>query len=281
MQAAQSSRVASGAEHQFSHLWDMQHHTHNGHAPSHGFKVGIGTLATTALYERLLASQIEKLDADQLCAAWPDEAAWAARARELLGEGNLAELADRELHAKHCSPSQLREQLRLLQSRWPRLREQLRTQLLPLATLRQMLQDAGAPTEPEQIGITQKGGTMRLGGHDILLREKSRAARLYKSQKIRERFRHRYEVNPDYVQRLEKAGMVFSGCDPTGAIMQVMELPDHPYFLCCQFHPELTSKLEEPAPLGLGDRHQDCGPVPRVLPAQSRRQTRRRTKPTR
>jgi CTP synthase len=102
---------------------------------------------------------------------------------------------------------------------------------------------------PEQIGITQKGGTMRLGGHDILLKEKSRAAQLYKSQKIRERFRHRYEVNPEYVPRLEKAGMVFSGCDPTGAIMQVMELPDHPYFLCCQFHPELTSKLEEPAPL--------------------------------
>jgi CTP synthase len=102
---------------------------------------------------------------------------------------------------------------------------------------------------PEQIGITQKGGTMRLGGHDILLKEKSRAARLYKSQKIRERFRHRYEVNPDYVPQLEKAGIVFSGHDPTGTIMQVMELPDHAYFLCCQFHPELTSKLEEPAPL--------------------------------
>jgi CTP synthase len=102
---------------------------------------------------------------------------------------------------------------------------------------------------PEQVGITQKGGTMRLGGHDIMLREGSRAARLYKSQKIRERFRHRYEVNPEYVAQLEKAGMVFSGNDPSGAIMQVMELPDHPYFLGCQFHPELTSKLEEPAPL--------------------------------
>ncbi len=102
---------------------------------------------------------------------------------------------------------------------------------------------------PEQVGITQKGGTMRLGGHDIVLEENSRAARLYKSQKIRERFRHRYEVNPDYVARLQKAGMVFSGHDPTGTIMQVMELPDHPYFMGCQFHPELTSKLEEPAPL--------------------------------
>jgi len=102
---------------------------------------------------------------------------------------------------------------------------------------------------PEQVGITQKGGTMRLGGHDILLKANSLAARLYKSQKIRERFRHRYEVNPDYVPRLEKAGMVFSGHDPSGAIMQVMELPNHPFFLGCQFHPELTSKLEDPAPL--------------------------------
>jgi CTP synthase len=102
---------------------------------------------------------------------------------------------------------------------------------------------------PEQIGITQKGGTMRLGGHNIALKENTRAAQFYKSLKIRERFRHRYEVNPDYVAQLEKAGMVFSGHDPTGAIMQVMELPGHPYFIGCQFHPELTSKLEEPAPL--------------------------------
>jgi CTP synthase len=102
---------------------------------------------------------------------------------------------------------------------------------------------------PEQVGVTQKGGTMRLGGHNIVLKANSRAARLYKSEKIRERFRHRYEVNPDYVARLEKAGMVFSGHDPTGTIMQVLELPNHPYFLACQFHPELTSKLEEPAPL--------------------------------
>ncbi len=102
---------------------------------------------------------------------------------------------------------------------------------------------------PEQIGITQKGGTMRLGGQDIVLKENSRAAALYKSRRIRERFRHRYEVNPEYVERLEKAGLVFSGHDPSGKIMQVMELTDHAYYLGCQFHPELTSKLEEPAPL--------------------------------
>jgi len=102
---------------------------------------------------------------------------------------------------------------------------------------------------PEQIGITQKGGTMRLGGHDIILKEGSRAAQIYRGKKIRERFRHRYEVNPEYVAQLEQAGLVFSGHNPPGTIMQVMELPDHPFFLGCQFHPELTSKLEAPAPL--------------------------------
>jgi glycerol-1-phosphate dehydrogenase [NAD(P)+] len=155
MQSAQSSRVASGAEHQFSHLWDMQHHTHNGRAPSHGFKVGIGTLAVTALYERLLTKPIENLDVERCCANWPDEKSWAARARDWLGEGEVAEVAARELLAKHSSPAQLSAQLKLSKAVWPKLREQLGAQLLPLATLRQMLQDAGAPTEPEHIGITR------------------------------------------------------------------------------------------------------------------------------
>jgi glycerol-1-phosphate dehydrogenase [NAD(P)+] len=155
MQSAKSSRPASGAEHQFSHLWDMQHHTHNGRAPSHGFKVGIGTLAATALYERLLAKEVGELDVERCCAAWPDEKSWTARARDLLGEGELAEVAARELCAKHTSPAQLSEQLRLLKAVWPKLRQRLGAQLLPLATLRQMLHDAGAPTEPEHIGITR------------------------------------------------------------------------------------------------------------------------------
>jgi CTP synthase len=67
--------------------------------------------------------------------------------------------------------------------------------------------------------------------------------------RIRERFRHRYEVNPEYVERLEAAGLVFSGKAPGVPIMQVIELPNHPYFLGCQFHPELTSSLLQPSPL--------------------------------
>ena len=84
MQCAKSSRAASGAEHQFSHLWDMQHHRHEGKAPSHGFKVGIGTLAATALYDYLLAQSLEELDINGCCAAWPDEASREKTADELL-----------------------------------------------------------------------------------------------------------------------------------------------------------------------------------------------------
>jgi glycerol-1-phosphate dehydrogenase [NAD(P)+] len=155
MQSARSSRPASGAEHQFSHLWDMQHHTYNGHTPSHGFKVGVGTMAVTALYERLLAKDLSRLDVDRCCSVWPDEQAWAARARHLLGQNQLVEVAARELNAKNCTPSKLKEQLQRLQAVWPHLRERLSAQLLPLPTLRRMLREAGAPSEPEQIGITR------------------------------------------------------------------------------------------------------------------------------
>ena len=155
MQSAQSSRPASGAEHQFSHLWDMQHHTHDGAAPSHGFKVGIGTLAVTALYEYVLALPIDKLDVDACCAAWPDESGWVSRAASLLGEGELANNAAKELRAKHSDPRQLKVQLQTLRASWPDLRARLRAQLLPLVQLRDMLRKVGAPTEPEQIGISR------------------------------------------------------------------------------------------------------------------------------
>jgi glycerol-1-phosphate dehydrogenase [NAD(P)+] len=155
MQAARSSRPASGAEHQFSHLWDMQHHTHEGQAPSHGFKVGIGTLAATGLYERLLARPLDRLDVDAACAAWRSADAWIERARELLGKPELIEPASRELRAKQSSEEQLRTQLEALRTNWPELRRRLRAQLLPFATLKKMLQQAGAPTEPEQIGISR------------------------------------------------------------------------------------------------------------------------------
>jgi glycerol-1-phosphate dehydrogenase [NAD(P)+] len=156
MQAARSSRPASGAEHQFSHLWDMQHHSHHGNAPSHGFKVGIGTLAVTAFYEWLLAQPLDELSIDRLCADWPGIAHWNGRIGEMLGDGDVAEVGLRETAAKSVDAAALRPQLDRLKSRWGDLREQLCRQLIPLDQLKEMLRQAGAPVEPEQIGISRE-----------------------------------------------------------------------------------------------------------------------------
>ncbi|HZQ47371.1 MAG TPA: iron-containing alcohol dehydrogenase, partial [Verrucomicrobiae bacterium] len=156
MQASKSSRAASGAEHQFSHLWDMQHHQHNGQTPSHGFKVGIGTLAVTALYDQLLKQPLNKLDIERCCAAWPNREQWVAEARELFGESEVAAVAIQEIQIKAGDPDSLRQQLLRLRSIWPQLGERLHQQLLPFATLRGMLLAAGAPVEPEQIGISRQ-----------------------------------------------------------------------------------------------------------------------------
>ncbi len=156
MQAAKSSRAASGAEHQFSHLWDMQHHTHNGRAPSHGFKVGIGTLAVTAFYERLLQCSLDKLDIEKLCAGWPNQKQWLAESQILFGDTEVAPVAAKEIAAKAESPELLRSQLLRLRSAWQPLCERLRRQLLPFGALKEMLQAAGAPVEPEQIGISRE-----------------------------------------------------------------------------------------------------------------------------
>ncbi len=95
------------------------------------------------------------------------------------------------------------------------------------------------------------GGTMRLGSYPALLKKKSIARRIYGQEIIRERHRHRYEVNPLYLERLEKAGMVFSGISPDGKLVEIIELPSqtHPFFMGTQAHPEFTSTLMHPGPL--------------------------------
>ncbi|MDO8555985.1 MAG: CTP synthase (glutamine hydrolyzing) [Nanoarchaeota archaeon] len=98
---------------------------------------------------------------------------------------------------------------------------------------------------PEQQFVYNKGGTMRLGGHTIEIRPETHAATLFGGT-VRLRFRHRYEVNPKYILGLEQAGLVFSGKAPGKEIMQILELPNHPFFMATQAHPELTSRLEQP-----------------------------------
>lgn len=155
MQASRSSRPASGAEHQFSHLWDMQHHTHEGWAPAHGLKVGIGTLAVTALYEELLRLPLESLDVDACCAAWPDLETLLKDARRVFDQDDLITVAERELTAKHSTRDELRAQLETLRHTWPELRAALRGQLIPLTEMKAMLAAAGAAVEPEEISISR------------------------------------------------------------------------------------------------------------------------------
>ena len=154
MQSCLNSRPASGAEHQFSHLWDMEHHTFEGKVPSHGFKVGIGVLASLALHEDLLRRDLHKFDIDAAVGAWPSMNQLEQNANKLFGAGALEKRAIEETRAKYVSGDALRIQLTRLKDNWTELRVKLIEQLIPFAELRDMLRRAGCPSEPAQIGIS-------------------------------------------------------------------------------------------------------------------------------
>ena len=101
----------------------------------------------------------------------------------------------------------------------------------------------------EQKSVADKGGTMRLGAYPCVLKPGSKAAEAYGTTEISERHRHRWEFNPVYRERFEAAGMLFSGSSPDGRLAEVIELPDHPFFVAAQFHPEFKSKPFDPHPL--------------------------------
>jgi CTP synthase len=96
---------------------------------------------------------------------------------------------------------------------------------------------------------TDLGGTMRLGAYDAVLKPGSRVSQIYGSNFISERHRHRYEVNIEYRHQLEDHGVVISGLSPDGILPEIIEIPDHPWFIGVQFHPELKSKPLNPHPL--------------------------------
>ncbi|HNC99368.1 MAG TPA: CTP synthase, partial [Myxococcota bacterium] len=100
-----------------------------------------------------------------------------------------------------------------------------------------------------QKDVTDKGGTMRLGAWPCVLAEGTKARQIYGTEKISERHRHRYEVNNAYRAELEKKGMRISGTSPDGTLVEMVELPNHPYFVACQFHPEFKSRPLAPHPL--------------------------------
>jgi len=154
MQWTRSSRCASGAEHQFSHLWDMQHHTHHGKPPSHGFKVGVATRAITRLYEHLLSIPLDHISIEERVSAWPDWPEFETSIRRLYDIPEISSKAVEESHAKYVDRDGLRRHLKKLHEVWQPLRKKLRAQLIPETELKQMLDAVGAPSDSTDIGIS-------------------------------------------------------------------------------------------------------------------------------
>jgi CTP synthase len=105
---------------------------------------------------------------------------------------------------------------------------------------------------PDQHDVVMKGGTMRLGKYPCHLSKDSKASVLYGSELISERHRHRYEVNNSLREQLSQAGLMFSGLSPDGRLVEMIELPDHPFYIASQFHPELKSRPDNAHPLFVG-----------------------------
>lgn len=177
MQKAKTSRTASGAEHQFSHLWDNQRHTYNGEAPSHGFKVGIGTISTSALYERILASWTEATFDYAIAHADENFRSWDIIEKELedhFGTTGLYETVKRECRKKYVEPQELKRRLALFRDSWNELKPRLQAQLMPASEIQQIIHKAAAPSIPEEIGIERE--------------------RLHKTYRLAQQLRYRYNV---------------------------------------------------------------------------------------
>ena len=156
MQAMDSSRPASGTEHQISHYWDMEDLCVDGRPVSHGFKVGMGTIASTATLEFLLEQDLSHLDVEAKVAAWwPDFAAVKATFPSVFpGRPAHIRRAELEFAKKFPDREALRRELTTIRDNWGDLSAKIRAQIMPLAEVREKLAAVGAPTEPGQIGVT-------------------------------------------------------------------------------------------------------------------------------
>ena len=157
MQASGTSRPASGTEHQVSHYWDMEDLCFEGKPVSHGFKVGIGTLVSTATLEFLLEQDLTKLDVEAAVAKWPKTFAdLAATFPAVFGDRpDHVKRAEGEMGKKYSTPDELRRELTFLKGAWPELSKKLKAQILPFDEVRACLKAVGAPYEPEMIGVSR------------------------------------------------------------------------------------------------------------------------------
>ena len=105
---------------------------------------------------------------------------------------------------------------------------------------------------PDQVGVTAKGGTMRLGKYPCVLAEGTKAWEAYGQREIWERHRHRYECSNVFRPELEAVGLRVAGTSPDGRLVEMVEIADHPWFVGCQFHPEFKSRPDRPHPLFRG-----------------------------
>lgn len=148
-----SSRPASGADHQIAHMWEMEGLSQGGEPVAHGACVAVGTLATLDLYDWLLGQDLTRLDVEAIVAAAPTMEAKRAEIASRLSPA-LAERALEETAAKHLDPAAHRARLTRITEAWPALRERLEQHMMRAPALRRLLAEAGAPTRPEDIGIT-------------------------------------------------------------------------------------------------------------------------------
>ena len=154
MQAARSSRPASGSEHLFSHYLDMVGHRYKGRLQSHGFQVAIGTLAMCAIFDELLKCDLSALDVDACVSAWPTLEEEQARASRLLAD--FPSICEDAVTMKYTDADAVRAELGAIKAGWPELKEKIRAKVYTFGRMRSMLKAAGAPYEPSMIGLTRE-----------------------------------------------------------------------------------------------------------------------------
>ena len=156
MQAARSSRPASCCDHLFSHILDMTHHRYQGKFVSHGFQVAIGTLTMCAVLEEFLKYDLSSLDIDACVAAWPSLADEQARALEIFKDFPAPKLGFEQITQKYSDAEGVRRELTAVRDNWPALRERIAGQIWSFDKMKEAFKIAGAPYEPEHIGITRE-----------------------------------------------------------------------------------------------------------------------------
>ena len=155
MQAARSSRPASCTDHLFSHLWNMRDHKYNGVTPSHGFQVSVGTLFMCAMFDQMYKTDFTQIDVDKCVNNWPTLDEVRSAAENLFAGEPYAELGITEVTAKYNDKDEVRRQLQLIKAEWPALKQKLQEQCYTYDEMYRCLSIVGAPTQPEDVGITK------------------------------------------------------------------------------------------------------------------------------